>query len=95
MKHTTRGNDVFEPRKDKELKAVWEYLQDKVATQTQVAVALNIYRPNLCRRKRTLEKIGELAVVKKGICPITKHKAGFITTNPDLFPNDPQLKLPL
>ena len=23
---------------------------------------------------------------RKGICPISKHRAGFYTTNPDLFP---------
>ena len=93
MKHTTGGNDVLKPRKDNELLAVKEFLKDKIATQTEVAVALNIYRPNLCRRKRTLEKAGELAVVKKGICPITKHKAGFITTNKELFPKTNQLEL--
>jgi hypothetical protein len=26
-------------------------------------------------------------VAKKGICPISKHRAGFYTTNPQLFPS--------
>lgn len=92
QQHNNGANNIWNPRKDKELKAVWEYLQVNVATQTQVAVALNIYRPNLCRRKRTLQKNGELAVVKKGICPITKHRAEFITTNKELFPKSNQLE---
>jgi hypothetical protein len=76
--------------KDNELQAVYSFLQSHTATATQVATALNIYRPNLCRRKRTLEKCGKLAVIKKVVCPITKHKAGLLTTNPALFPPTPK-----
>jgi len=91
-KHTTpesfKGQD-----EDKELSAVYEYLQHNIATATMVAVDLDIYRPNLSWRKRALEKTGKLKVVKIGICPVTKHKAAFLTTNPDLFPVKSQLSL--
>ncbi len=70
--------------KDSELKAVFDYLFRQPATATQVSVALNIYRPNLCRRKRKLEKDGRLWEVKKIICPITKHPAMQLTCNPNL-----------
>lgn len=76
--------------KGSELQAVYTYLQTHPATATQVAIALNIYRPNLCRRKRTLEMVGKLAVVKQVICPITNHKADLLTTNPELFPKQPK-----
>lgn len=76
-----------------ELKAVHDFLFEQPATATQVATALNIYRPNLCRRKRTLEIAGQLMVIKKTICPITRHTAGLLTTNPALFPIQKQLKL--
>jgi aminopeptidase-like protein len=92
MNYTTSNNDLKQV-KDNELQAVYEYLQTNIATATQVAVALNIYRPNLCRRKRKLETVGKLAVIKKGICPITKHTAALLTTNPALFPNPSQLNL--
>lgn len=72
--------------KGNELKAVYTYLHSKPATATEVAIALNIYRPNLCRRKRALELCGQLAVLKKVVCPVTKHKAALLTTNPALFP---------
>lgn len=76
-----------------ELKAVHDFLFRQPATATQVATALNIYRPNLCRRKRALEKAGQLKVIKKIICPVTKHTAGLLTTNPALFPIQSQLNL--
>lgn len=69
--------------KDSELQAVFDYLFRQPATATQVAVALNIYRPNLCRRKRKLEKDGRLWEVKKIICPITHYPAMLLTCNPD------------
>jgi hypothetical protein len=91
--HINGINTLQESRKVNELQAVSIFLQNNIATATQAAKALNIHRPNLCRYKRTLEKSNQLAVVKKGYCPITKHKAGFLTTNPDLFPKSNQLQL--
>ena len=79
--------------KDNELQAVYKYLQTHIATSTMAAVALNIYRPSLCRRKRTLEKAGLLVEVKTGYCKVTKCKAAFLTSNPAWFPIQSQLKL--
>jgi hypothetical protein len=90
--HNNGVNTLSQHSKDTELQAVFELLKKQPATATQAAVALNIYRPNLCRRKRTLEKLGLLSVVKKVRCPITKHTAWQLTTNPEYFPNRSQLK---
>lgn len=73
-------------------KAVHLFLQTNIATATEVAVALCIHRPNLCRYKRFWET-GELAEIKKGRCPVTKHLAAFLTTNKALFPDTLQLSL--
>lgn len=86
----TPNNLQKEQSKDNELRAVYHYLYSVPSTATEVAVALNIYRPNLCRRKRTLEKRGQLAVMKQVVCPITKHRAQLLTTNPSLFPPKPK-----
>jgi len=87
-------NDVENQHpKGNELMAVYEYLQTHIATSTMAAVALNIYRPNLCRRKRKLEKAGLLVEVKEGICKVTRCRAAFLTTNPAWFPISLQLNL--
>lgn len=82
MKKNNQGDEA----RQNELKLVYEYLKKQPATATQVSVALGIYRPSLCRRKRDLEKVGKLYELWKTICPITKHRASLLTTNPDLFP---------
>jgi DNA invertase Pin-like site-specific DNA recombinase len=87
------GNEN-QQHKDNEIQRVYEYLKKETATATMAAVALNIYRPNLCRRKRTLQKAGHLIEVKKGYCPITKRNGvQFLTTNPVMMPINSKLKL--
>jgi len=93
LTHNAGVNTYQVPHKDNELWRVYEYYRHRIATATMAAVDLNIYRPSLCRRKRELEKAGLLAEVKKGICPITRHRASYLTTNPDLFPVNAQLSL--
>lgn len=68
-----------------ELKEVREYLRTHNATSTMTAVALDIYRPNLCRHKRKLQKRGLLIETHSGICKETGFTAHYLTTNPDLI----------
>ena len=65
--------------KDNELIAFYQYLLTHEATATQAAAALHIYRPNVCRYKRRLEKQGRLRQVRRTICPITHFSAWLIT----------------
>ena len=90
--HSTGSSEILHPE-DNELQQVYEYLKENCATATMAAVALNIYRPSLCRRKRTLEINGQLAEIKQAYCIITKRKAAYLSTNPEMFPINPQLKL--
>lgn len=55
-------------------------------TMLMVSIETGILRANLCRYVAELEKENRICIVRKGICPISKHRAGFYTTNPDLFP---------
>lgn len=91
--YNTGVNNSDRPYKGNELQAVYEYLQNNIATATMAATALNIYRPSLCRRKRTLEKAGKLMEVKTGYCKITKCEAAYLTSNPAWFPIEIQLNL--
>lgn len=85
------GSHENQQPKDNEIQRVYEYLKKETATATMAAVALNIYRPNLCRRKRTLEKAGHLIEVKRGYCQITKYVAYYLSTNPAMMPINSQL----
>jgi hypothetical protein len=50
-------------------------------TMLEVSKISGIERANICRHVATLQKWGALFLVKKGFCPISKHKAGFYTTD--------------
>lgn len=54
-------------------------------TMLMVSVETGILRANICRYIAHWEKYNRIALVRKGICPISKHHAGFYSTNPELF----------
>lgn len=60
------------------------YKQPK--TMLMVSIETDILRANICRYVAKWEKQNCIRIVRKGICPISKHRAGFYTTNPELFP---------
>ena len=48
-------------------------------TMLQVSEITGIYRANICRYISDMQKNESIDLVKKGICPISKHRAGFYT----------------
>lgn len=73
---------------------VKEYLITHNATATMCAVALGIYRPNLCRHKAELEKEGYLKETHKGLCKVTGFKAAYLSAFDSKLPV-PQLQIEL
>ena len=75
--------------KDKHFKAqmkkVFASFQRKPSTMLMVAVETGILRANICRYIAQWQRQGKIQLIKMGICPISKHRAGFYTTSPDLF----------
>jgi len=79
--------------KTTQLKTIFRYLKNHIATATMVSNATGVPRPNITRYKRDLEKQGMLAEVTKKYCEITNHLAWYLTTDPELFPKSNQLKM--
>lgn len=77
-----RKKDKLNSDKSTEISRVYHYLYKNIATASQASIDLDIWRANVCWLKRELEKDGLLREVKKDKCPITKHKAAFLSTNP-------------
>lgn len=76
-----------------QLQKTFEVFKEQPLTMLQASRILNIERANICRYVSKLRKHHKIAVVKKIACPITRHPAGQLTTNPDLFPKPQQLEL--
>jgi hypothetical protein len=80
---------VFEAQ----MKVVFKEFERNPSTMLQVSFKHGILRANICRYVAKWRNSGQIAVVKKSYCPITKHLAGFYTTNPKLFPSSNQIKM--
>ncbi|WP_433834643.1 hypothetical protein [Flavobacterium anhuiense] len=76
-----------------QLKTIFEYLQNHTATASMVSEATGIPQKSICRYKRDLEKRGLLCELRKEFCKLTKFRAWYLTTNPDLFPKSNQMEL--
>ena len=70
-----------------QLKTIFQYLQNNIATASMVSAATGIPQKNICRYKRDLEKAGRLWETEKKLCKKTGFKAWYLTTNPELFPS--------
>jgi hypothetical protein len=88
-------DDYYKSKKNpSQLKSIFQFLQNHIATASMVAEATGIYQKNICRYKRDLEKSGRLWEVKKGICQKTGFRAWYLTTNPNMAAKiPPQLNL--
>ena len=76
-----------------QLKTIFEYLKNNVATASMIEDVTGVKQKNICRYKRDLEKAGRLWEVVKANCKRTGFKAWYLTTNPDLAPQQSQLTL--
>jgi hypothetical protein len=70
-----------------QMKRVFAAFKRKPSTMLMVSIETGILRANICRYVAEWEKEKRICIVRKGICPISKHRAGFYTTNPELFPS--------
>jgi|AntRauTorcE11897_2_1112592.scaffolds.fasta_scaffold00064_38 hypothetical protein len=76
-----------------QLRRVFLAFKEKPKTRLQVANECNILRGNVCYFVRDLKRRKQIAVIKTGKDPITKHKAEFLSTDKDLFPPEMQTKM--
>ena len=75
-----------------QMKRVFASFQRNPSTMLMVSVETGILRANICRYVSMWEKRGAIHLHNTGICSISKHQAGFYTTDKNLFP-DKQKKL--
>lgn len=74
-------------------KRVYKAFFEAPKTMLMVSDETGILRANICRFVASLRKNDQVAEVKKDLCKISKHRAGYLTTNPDQFPKSNQLKM--
>jgi hypothetical protein len=65
---------------------VFAALEGQPKTMLMVSIETGILRANICRYVAIWKKQDRIRLAYKGFCLISKHRSGFLTTNPDLFP---------
>jgi len=90
-------NPLIDSNKDKyfpnQLKRTELYFKEFTATRYMASVDTGISIQNICRYVDELRESNKIAVVRIDYCQISRFKAEYLTTNPELFPSDNQLKL--
>lgn len=74
-----------------QLKTIFLYLQENIATASMVSDATGIPQKNITRYKRDLEKAGRLWEIEKKHCKKTGFKAWYLSTKPENAPINNQL----
>lgn len=87
---TQRSNVLLEKKLSKgkdfkgQRKRVYKAFSERPKTMLQVAQETNILRASICRYISEWRKYNRIELVKFGLCPITKHRAGFYYTGKEV-----------
>ncbi len=81
--HKRQGKDKnFETQ----IQQVFAAFKRKPSTMLMVSIETGILRASICRYVAKWQKSNSIHLLKQGFCKVSKHRAGFYTTNPELFP---------
>lgn len=89
-RNTQRSNVLFAGNKSKyndytgQMKRVYKSFSERPKTMLEVAIETNILRANLCRYVAEWKKENSIELIKFGICPISKHRAGYYYTGKEV-----------
>lgn len=95
LKHNDTSSNSFRSnnkdiRSRVQLQAVHDAFMERPSTMLEVAERTGIMRASVCRYVSKLRQENKIVLIKKGICSISLHRAGFLTTDPNKFPKNSQ-----
>lgn len=70
-----------------QMKRVFKAFSEQPKTMLMVSVETKVLRANICRYVAQWQREDSIAVVRKGFCLISKHRAGFYSTNSEFLFN--------
>jgi hypothetical protein len=81
------------PRQIDQSKKVFEVLKNTPLTMLMVSKITGVERASICRYIASFKKSNQIAVVAIKPCEVTKYRAGYYTTDANLFPAKSQLTI--
>ena len=76
-----------------QMKIAFEAFHKSPKTMLMVSVETGIMRASICRYVSEWRENDKIQLVKTGLCKVSNHEAGYLTTNQELFPESNQLEL--
>ncbi|WP_226998289.1 hypothetical protein [Aquirufa nivalisilvae] len=67
------------------MKQVFTAFKHKPSTMLMVSIETGILRANICRYVAEWQKQGRIHLFQQGLCKVSKHRAGYYTTDTNLF----------
>lgn len=68
-----------------QIKRVCAAFKRKPSTMLMVSIETGILRANICRYVAEWQKSNSIHLLKQGLCKVSKHGAGYYTTDTNLF----------
>ena len=68
-----------------QMKRVFAAFKRKPSTMLIVSIETGILRENICRYVAKWQKSNSIHLLKQGLCKVSKHRAGYYTTDTNLF----------
>lgn len=81
----TNGNNGEFKQYSTQLKTIFSFLKENIATASMVSVATGIPQKCICRYKRDLEKRNLIFELEKAKCKHTGCKAWYLTTDKEVY----------
>lgn len=80
--HNRHGKDKHY---EVQMKRVFAAFKRKPSTMLMVSIETGVLRANICRYVAKWQKQGSIHLLKQGLCKVSKHRAGYYTTDTNLF----------
>jgi len=68
-----------------QMKRVFAAFKRKPSTMLMVSIETGILRANICRYVAKWQKGNSIHLLKQGLCKVSKHRAGYYSTDTNLF----------
>ena len=68
-----------------QMKRVFAAFKRKPSTMLMVSIETGILRANICRYVAKWQKSNSIHLLKQGLCNVSKHRAGYYSTDTNLF----------
>lgn len=86
----TPSNSLYNRQsKDKhfevQMKRVFAAFKRKPSTMLMVSIETGVLRANICRYVAKWQKSNSIHLLKQGLCNVSKHRAGYYSTDTNLF----------